>query len=247
MVLINCCFILGSSQQDFNGVSFEFLNMFSHLSVQSGITLLYVLEWCAICIHGSTKCFWEDALCYKGKWSYVKVTCLELILVLFDVVEIHLLICSGNACGADDVQAWQRILRWTRHYNPWVQMTEAQSSRTLKTSQPYKCSWSGFCRNPELVNLYCIWGSSTSWNWAVGLVGEPFLVFLGASTLLDWHSWLHTPSFIAAFPSPGQKFSLGASKVGSFGLMLGNLRQRWEFSPMAPKARFLFLILGYLR
>lgn len=35
---------------------------------------------------------------------YVKVTCLELILVLFDVVEIHLLICLGNACGADDVQ-----------------------------------------------------------------------------------------------------------------------------------------------
>lgn len=145
-------------------------------------------------------------------------------------------------------RAWQGILRWTRHCNSWVQMTKAQSSRTLKTSQPYICRWSGFWRNPELVNLYCIWGSSTSWNWAVGLVGEPFLVFLRASTLLDWHSWLYTPSFIAAFPSPRQKFSLGASKAGSFGLMLSTLTFVWPYhSPMAPKARFLFLILGYLR
>ena len=55
---------------------------------------------------------------------------------------------------------------------------------------------------------------------------------MGERTLLGLPSRIHTfrlafltvhSSFIAAFPSPGQKFSLGASKAGSFGLMLGTL------------------------
>lgn len=106
---------------------------YSHLSIQSGITLCMSLEWCVICIHGSTKCFWEDALAIKGNDLYAKVTCLGLILVLFGMVEIHFHIYLGNGWGEDDVQWRGRgILRWTRHCDSWVHMIKAIEFKNIK-------------------------------------------------------------------------------------------------------------------
>lgn len=104
-------------------MSFAFLNILSHLSIRSGITLVCVFERCAIiflfglvlplCVSLSDVPFvYTDLQNALGKMHsalkendlYAKVTRLELTLVLFGVVEIHFLIYLGNGCGADDVQ-----------------------------------------------------------------------------------------------------------------------------------------------
>lgn len=46
-VIINNIFILWSSHLDFNGLSFEFLNMLPHF-LFSDITVLSGFEWCAM-------------------------------------------------------------------------------------------------------------------------------------------------------------------------------------------------------
>lgn len=161
------------------------------------------------------------------------------------MVEIHFLIYLGNGWGEDDVQWTQEgILRWTRHcdlmssWYGWVQEHKETAQLIFADDQ----TWG----DPELVNLHCFRGSSTSWNWVVGLVGEPswssfehphFYI-----SIPDWH-----PVSIAAFPSLGQKFSLGASKAGSFGLMLRTPHLCLTL-PLTngTEGRFL-LILGYLR
>lgn len=104
MVLINCIFILGSSQQDVNVCPLRSLT-YSHIFL-FGLVL-------PLCVSLSDVPFvYTDLQNALGKMHstlkendlYAKVTRLELTLVLFGVVEIHFLIYLGNGCGADDVQ-----------------------------------------------------------------------------------------------------------------------------------------------